>query len=402
MSLQFSYTTGPKTQRKENDIVLLKQKRGKDPAPILSKPLRPGSLIATEKGRGSIAADDILGKRARDIVRNTKGIEFRILEPSLGEYTDLSPRLVTPIYSQDTSLIVSLLDLHPSNPGADNRGGHDKLEIFEAGTGHGALTLNLARAVHGANTPAPPIPQIKSEYENADAELEANAAQGIYHNWRGNRRAIIHTLDQSALYSKHAQKVVKDYRQGMYFPNVDFHVGSIGNFLSQRPETPSLDHAILDLPNTDHYLEIVGKALKSNGALITWCPSITQIIKCINLVKESHLPLLLVRVIEVGAGFSGGREWDVRLVKPRALSKAKSQVTESGPDEEEPPSVEELSVFVNTPAQNEGWEMICRPKVGMRIVGGGFIALWRKMEQDFEPVMDEESPADLLSSSDES
>ena len=213
-----------------------------------------------------------------------------------------------------------------------------------------------------------------------------------YQAWRANRRAVIHTLDQSSVYSAHAQKTVKNFRRGMYFPNVDFHVSSIEDYISGRMSTsdqPFLDHAILDLPSTDLYLHIVGKALKSNGSLVTWCPSITQINKCVAQVKQEMMPLLLERVIEVGLGLSGGREWDVRMVRPRALSMATPAFKTQGADAEaaEPAvhSEEEVPISgepaVQPAVQDSGWEMVCRPKVGLKIAGGGFIGLWRKMER---------------------
>ena len=30
--------------------------------------------------------------------------------------------------------------------------------------------------------------------------------------------------------------------------------------------------------------------------------------------------------------------------------------------------------------ERQAWKMICRPKVGGRVVGGGFIGVWRKMK----------------------
>jgi tRNA (adenine57-N1/adenine58-N1)-methyltransferase len=255
------------------------------------------------------------------------------------------------------------------------------------------LTLNLARAIHGANKAPPPIPENPPNTTDEDSidtlndGLEAKAVKETYDAWRKDRRAVIHTLDQSAGYSAHAQKTVRNFRRGMYFPNVDFHVGSIKEYLSGHlAETNEafLDHAILDLPATHQYLEIVGHALKSNGSLVTWCPSITQINKCVILVKEEKMPFLLEKVIEVGAGLSGGREWDVRMVRPRALSKVKLEPKVPDPDEEARVPVTEIE-DVESPAesavQDDGWEMVCRPKVGLRVIGGGFIALWRKMER---------------------
>jgi hypothetical protein len=37
----------------------------------------------------------------------------------------------------------------------------------------------------------------------------------------------------------------------------------------------------------------------------------------------------------------------------------------------------------------EKWAMVCRPKAGQEVVGGGFLGLWRKMEPPSTP----ESPA---------
>ncbi len=249
------------------------------------------------------------------------------------------------------------------------------------------MTLNLARAIHGANRAAPPFPELGEDPEIVDDSFKAKETQDAYEIWRANRRAIIHTLDQSAVYSKHAEKTVKNFRQGMYLPHVDFHVGSIEDFLSKRLSTSSesfLDHAILDLPNTHLYLDIVGKALKPNGSLVTWCPSITQIIKCFTLVKDKAMPYFLEKVVEVGPGISGGREWDVRRVRPRALSKVKVEAKDPEADDE----VERFALKtgeeapdVGEPAtQDEGWEMVCRPKVGLRTFGGGFVALWRRTE----------------------
>lgn len=252
--------------------------------------------------------------------------------------------------------------------------------------------MHLSRAIHGANPTAPRIPILKEKYDTVEEELKAEETQEAYEKWRGTRRAVVHTLDQSAAYSKHAQMTVKRFRQGMYWGNVDFHVGSIQDFISQRmsPEEskPFLDHAILDLPNTHQYLDIVAQALKTNGLLVTWCPSITQLNKCVLLIKESKLPYWLEKVIEVGPSMNGGKEWDVRFVKPRAWSKDKAKAPESDEDvvpsslgrEEEimlPESDAEamqsstkskVSDLENAAAQNDGWEMVCRPKVGIRYV----------------------------------
>jgi tRNA (adenine57-N1/adenine58-N1)-methyltransferase len=293
-------------------------------------------------------------------------------------------------------LIVSLLDLHFDVPGAKDTT-QDRLEIFEAGTGHGALTLHLARAIHGANTAAPGIPSEQDRFETIDEKK-------VYQAWQKERRAVIQTLDCNISHSRHAQKVVRNFRHGIYYPHVEFHVGSIVEYLTSRLATsdqkPFLDHVILDLPNTQEYFEIVKKVLKPNGTLITFCPSITQINASVTLVKQKSMPLFLEKVIEVGAGIGvGGREWDVRPVKPRALMKSEagafaqaqaaekiirdaegeSQDSERDRDEKPAGELDELPNPQPADIEETGLEMVCRPKVGGRIAGGGFLGVWRKM-----------------------
>ncbi|KAI9646321.1 hypothetical protein NHQ30_005762 [Ciborinia camelliae] len=316
-----------------------------------------------------------------------------------------------------------------------------RLEIFEAGTGHGSLTLHLARAIHGANTRAPLIPRLpKTKGKvNADDDIyryggKFSAANdkiaAIYEEWRSQRRAVIHSLDSDDHHSRHAQRTVRNFRHGAYFPHIDFHVGSIHDYLSKRLEETNdvfLDHAILDIPGIHNEMEIVGKCMKPDGRLITWCPSITQHMKCLETVKGKKLPFVLDRVLELGSQLStGGREWEVRSVKPRALIKAekkkmeeklkqldKSETAEavdaflskisneknagsSADVENEPKSTEDVvetpepeSVAVNAGSGEAtdlvdmtGWEMICRPRVGDRISGGGFVGVWKKMDMN--------------------
>ena len=237
-----------------------------------------------------------------------------------------------------------------------------------------------------------------SAYGCLNAALDAQKREEVYAEWRANRRAVVHTLDISGKHSSHAKITVRNFRQGMYFSNVDFHVGSINNYISGRlAETfePFFDHAILDLPDTHAFMEVVGKALKPNGKLITFCPSITQINACLLLVKEKKLPFFMESVLETGSAIGvGGREWDVRLVKPRATLKPDTNVegqahhaVNEGVDSADVQlksaiaGSSDLSETVSTsiaPPAILGLELVCRPKVGGRVTGGGFLGVWRR------------------------
>ncbi|KAK4507005.1 hypothetical protein PRZ48_000739 [Zasmidium cellare] len=357
------------------DLVILRQKIDRSAPPILTKPLKPGRRIESHKG--TIPHDEIIGKRVRDIVKssttrsNRDPTEYRLHEVTLEEYTRLSRRLVTPIYPADANLIVNLLDLHPDS--VESEDGAPKLEILEAGTGHGALTLHLSRAVQAANS--------------------ATQANSNPDDWKAQRRAVIHTTDVSSQFSAHAQTVVEGFRQGIYARNVDFHVGDVSEVLkslqSSRDTSSFLSHAILDMPSADVHLANVADALRTDGTLIVFNPSITQIIRCAEKVKEQGISLDLDKVVELGVnGGSGGREWDVRFIRPRAEETSQPE-TPTEADCEGGDESTDLRAPVS--AADRPYSLVCRPKVGDRIVGGGFLGVWKK-QRDMRAEIDQPSP----------
>jgi tRNA (adenine57-N1/adenine58-N1)-methyltransferase len=257
------------------------------------------------------------------------------------------------------------------------------------------LTLHLSRAIHAANPPAARISHYRSAEEPEDAvyggesysDLEASTLE----LWKQQRRAIVHTLDISSKHSKHAKTIVQGFRQGMYAGNVDFHVGDVSAWIasqraSRKTEDSFLSHVFLDLPNADHHLANVAPALHVNGTLAVFNPSITQIVECVEKIRENKMPYLLDQVVELGA--STIREWDIRAVKPRATLKLDEQSATKIGDEDAIDAVKGREArdgeLAEDLAKQEGdkWAMICRPKVGHQVVGGGFLGLWRRMEQN--------------------
>jgi tRNA (adenine57-N1/adenine58-N1)-methyltransferase len=276
----------------------------------------------------------------------------------------------------------------------------EKLEIFEAGTGHGALTLNLSRAIHGANRQPPKIPSNDAIFnkvtttetgmdDNNQIARSSSIKEGDLQAWRDNRRAVVHTLDCSSNHSRHAERMIESFRDGIYYNNIDFHVGNINDYISDRLSknggVPFLDHAILDLPACHENMEILESALKSNGSLLVFCPSITQINTAVLHGKSKELHLYLETVLELGAGAGvGGREWDIRPVRTRAFLRTKEEeqiLKRKGGEAEELGNFQAVKAGDSSePIRDaDGWELVCRPKVGLRIQGGGFVAQWRKM-----------------------
>ncbi|KAL8796657.1 MAG: hypothetical protein Q9195_001047 [Heterodermia aff. obscurata] len=301
--------------------------------------------------------------------------------PTLADYVTLTPRMVTPVYPADASLIVSLLDIHAPSP---DTAGEDDLEILEAGTGHGSLTLHLAQQIHPINAS-----------RNTRQPLDQDSLRATH----PSHKAVIHSVDLSAQYSEHAKKIVHGFRQGLYSEDVSFHVANVSDWLDQQVRDRKLEecdnksflrHILLDMPGSYRHIEKAVTALRPDGSIMLFNPSITQITAAADLIKTKKLPLFLERVLELGSHMTGGKEWDVRAVKPRALIHAEQEEklarkqTDREQDDTSTPDISANSVSTdgeqNRATMNEaqGFEMICRPKVYARVVGGGFLGVWRK------------------------
>ncbi|KAH7078317.1 S-adenosyl-L-methionine-dependent methyltransferase [Paraphoma chrysanthemicola] len=385
-----SFTSNARVCRafQEGDVVLLRDKRDNQDGILV----KLKSSNTTHSHRGVLKHADIIGKEPRQLVTSSKGTSYRIHEPTLAEYVRLTPRLVTPIYPSDTNLIVSLLDIHVDTP-SDPLKTAPPLEILEAGTGHGALTLHLSRAIHAANPPLPKAPPITQADDVEDAVYLGDTMADLHltasESWKSNRRAIVHTLDISSKHSKHAKKIVEGFRSGIYAQNIDFHVGDVSEWIADQKsrrntDEPFLSHVFLDLPNAEHHLQSVAPVLHVNGMLAVFNPSITQIAGCVEAIRQQKMPYLLDQVIELGAGTI--REWDVRAVRPRAtLNKSEVRESSSSSDGEavgpmEGQAARDGELARDLAQSEEKWAMVCRPKAGQQVVGGGFLGLWRRME----------------------
>ena len=62
----------------------------------MSKPLKRGDSLVFKDHR-KVKADDVIGKPYRSVVAGGKKALFRIYEPTLGQYCDNAPRIVTPV-----------------------------------------------------------------------------------------------------------------------------------------------------------------------------------------------------------------------------------------------------------------------------------------------------------------
>ncbi|HEX9977630.1 MAG TPA: SAM-dependent methyltransferase, partial [Acidimicrobiia bacterium] len=95
--------------------------------------LRPGASF--QYHAGTLAHDEVIGNPPGTVHRSSRGSRLVSVRPRLVDYVLEMPRGAQVVYPKDLGAIVHWADVAP---------GH---RVAEAGTGSGALTLALLRAV---------------------------------------------------------------------------------------------------------------------------------------------------------------------------------------------------------------------------------------------------------------
>ncbi|KAI9315859.1 S-adenosyl-L-methionine-dependent methyltransferase [Dichotomocladium elegans] len=222
-------------------------------------PLEAGQ-IKDHKG-GVIDHADVIGKPVRSIVRtHIDNAGFMIHKPTLEEYVMNVQRACTPVYTKDASAIVQMLDIEP---------GHN---ILEAGTGNGALTLYLARAV----------------------SLDGH----------------VHTFDIRESHSRTAQKHVERYERGRYRDTVSFHLGDVTEMAPVIIPDFQVDGIVLDMPEPNKALEALLPVLKDDRFIVCYLPNMTQVLDLVKTIRA--LPVVLEACIE-----TEWKEWEIRATQVR-------------------------------------------------------------------------------------
>src|SRR2546422_292858 len=83
----------------------------------------------------TLAHDDLIGKPDGTLVTLSHGRRMLAIRPTLSEYVLKMPRGAQVLYPKDLGVILQWADIYPGS------------RVFEAGTGSGALTMALLRAV---------------------------------------------------------------------------------------------------------------------------------------------------------------------------------------------------------------------------------------------------------------
>ncbi len=191
--------------------------------------LRAGA-VADLRG-GKLAHDHLIGTSEGRFVRTTRGEVFLMLRPTLAEFVLDMPRGAQIIYPKDLSAILLAADIYPG------------ATVLEAGTGSGALTMTLLRAVG-------PAGRVYS-YE-IRGEFAARAAQNI----------------------------------GRYVGSSDQLVARAQDVYEGIPDTP-LDRIVLDVPEPWRVVPHAVRTLRLGGIILSYVPTVPQAARMVETLRMS-------------------------------------------------------------------------------------------------------------------
>jgi len=191
--------------------------------------------VKVEKGKsfhthkGFIRFDDLIGKEFGSVFPSSLGVEFIALKPLLSDYVMKSVRKTQITYPKDIAIIVMFSGIGPGN------------RVVEAGTGTGALTTALAH------------------YVKPDGR--------------------VYSYEIREEFVKTAEKNLK--RAGLTsfveIKNKDICAGI---------DESDIDAVILDLATPWLVVPHAYKALKPGGTIVSFSPTIDQVVKTVEALKE--------------------------------------------------------------------------------------------------------------------
>lgn len=228
----------------EGDLVLLLL----DPRRTYMVKVETGKTFHTHKGY--VKMDDLLGKEFGSIFQSSLGAPFTALKPTLSDYIMKSSRRTQITYPKDAALIVMFSGIGPGS------------RVVESGTGTGALTTALAHYVR-------PNGKVYS-YEMRE-EFQKNAEKNL------------------------SRSNLLDY--------VELKTGDVTTGI----EESDIDAVVLDLATPWLVIPHASTALKPSGLLISFSPTIDQVVKTTESLNEHSFVLIetvecLMRAMQVERG----------------------------------------------------------------------------------------------------
>ena len=180
---------------------------------------------------GAIEHDALIGQPEGVVVTTQLGARLLAVRPTFAEQVTGRQRQAQPIYPKDLGAILVGADIYPG------------ARVLEAGTGTGALTLAVLRAVGREG--------VVVSYELRPEFLEAAS------------RAITDTF-------------------GSMPPNLTLKLADVYLGVEER----DMDRVLLDLPEPWQAVEAVRSALRPGGIVFAHCPNVSQVQRFFECLRE--------------------------------------------------------------------------------------------------------------------
>lgn len=228
----------------EGDLVLLSI----DPRRTYLVKAEAGKTFHTHKGY--IKLDELVGKDFGSTLQSSLGARFTALKPMLSDYIMKSSRNTQITYPKDAALIVMFSGIGPGS------------RVVESGTGTGALTTALAHYVKPSGK--------------------------------------VYTYEVREEFQKNAEKNLR--RSGL-LDYVELKTGDVTSGIEER----DVDAVVLDLATPWLVIPHAYKALKPSGMLVSFSPTIDQVVKATEALRETGFILIdtvecLMRAMQVERG----------------------------------------------------------------------------------------------------
>ena len=210
--------------------------------------MQAGQTFHTHKGY--IKLDELIGKEYGEPIKSSLGIYFTTLKPILTDFIMKSSRNTQIIYPKDAALIVMFSGIGPGS------------RVIESGTGTGSLTTALAHYVGSAGK--------------------------------------VYTYELRPEFQKNAAKNLQ--RSGL-IANVEMKSGDVTLGYEER----DVDAVILDLAVPWLVVPHAYEALKPSGVLVSFSPTIDQVVKTTEALRENNFVFIetiecMMRAMQVERG----------------------------------------------------------------------------------------------------
>ncbi|MEE8376032.1 MAG: tRNA (adenine-N1)-methyltransferase [Acidimicrobiia bacterium] len=233
-------------------------------AAVLIDPKGRHFLLKLESGRtfqyhqGSVPHDALIGAEDGSWVEASTGTMLLVLRPRLADYILKMKRSAQVVYPKDLGPIIVYADIGPG------------MTVVEGGTGSGALTLGLSRAVGP-----------------------------------GGRVISVEIRED---HGAHARKAIERWH-GEIPENITLRFGDVADVVAEvAPE-----RIVLDLPEPWHVLETASGHQPSGGVLCAYLPTVPQVQTTVERARE------LGTFAEIEVKEFLVRDWNVsgRSVRPK-------------------------------------------------------------------------------------